>query len=85
MIEIFTDNGIGERMILVTHYTLTKGYAGHGPRGDCPGCPPEEPCIEDIEAKWEDTGQRLNDEEMEAYQDELVEACFEDANAGREQ
>ena len=73
-----------ERVIEVTDWTYHAGSKGHGPRGYCPGCPPEAEELDDVECNWQDVQVKLTDEEWDAYQESIEEAIFERIRDERE-
>lgn len=76
-IEVCVPVGDGERIIIVTDFTYTRGLKAILNRAP-EDCSPAEPAIiEDIEAHWEDTGLILTGDDWNAWTDEIEEACFE--------
>lgn len=78
LVESDCNNNVVERKLIITDYIYHPGMAAQlrGAPEDCD--PGESPWLEAIEAKWDDTGLPLTQEEYDLFLDILEEKCFED-------
>lgn len=75
-VEVQNGNEYNERKILITDYTYKPGMPAIINRAPEDCSPGEAEGIEDVECKWEESGDKLTDSEFEEYQEAIEEACF---------